>query len=87
MIRTDNTSVSSENVTTILTQRTGAEYLEGSYQPYLLVLYVMFIQVAFLFGSISGKQTEESCHAAVIVCFIFYLGGKLLLYLFLCERV
>lgn len=32
-------------------------------------------------------STEELCRAGIIICLIFYVGGKVIMYLFLVERV
>jgi hypothetical protein len=35
----------------------------------------------------SGMKTEALCDTAILLCLAFYLGGKVILYIFICERL
>ena len=48
---------------------------------------VSFILAVFVLTLDTGMQNNYFCEAAIQLCLVFYLGGKLLLYIFMCERL
>lgn len=46
-----------------------------------------FAVSAFLLTLISGIKSDDLCDTAIQLCLVFYLGGKAILYMFMCERL
>jgi hypothetical protein len=47
----------------------------------------LFTISTFVPTLISGMRNDGLCDAAIYLCLVFYLGGKVLLYVFMCERL
>ncbi|KKY13619.1 hypothetical protein UCDDS831_g08856 [Diplodia seriata] len=52
----------------------------------MYILGIIFIVALAILSNGLGIRTYADCHAAIIMCLAFYMGSKLLLYLFLVER-
>ena len=57
----------------------------------VLILNIYAFGMCFVFSatvllSATETSTTISCHAAIILCLVFYVGGKILMYFFLVER-
>ena len=51
------------------------------------LLGICFILSAALLQFGVGLDTRSRCKAAIILCLVFYVGGKVMMYTFLCERM
>ncbi|KAF4544020.1 uncharacterized protein LTHEOB_6686 [Lasiodiplodia theobromae] len=52
----------------------------------MYIFGMMFIGASAILQNGFGLLTSSDCYGAAIVCLIFYIGSKVLLYLFLVER-
>ncbi|KAL1638682.1 hypothetical protein SLS58_008714 [Diplodia intermedia] len=52
----------------------------------MYILGIMFIVALAILSNGLDIKTYADCHAAIVMCLAFYMGSKLLLYLFLVER-
>jgi hypothetical protein len=48
---------------------------------------VAFTLSALFLTLTSSIKTDALCDAAIQLCLVFYLGGKVILYMFMCERL
>jgi len=53
----------------------------------IYIFGVLFALSAFVLTLSSGLRDDDFCDSAIELCLVFYLGGKLILYIFMCERL
>jgi hypothetical protein len=46
-----------------------------------------FMLSIFILTLVSGMRNTHLCDIAIQLCLVFYLGGKVILYIFMCERL
>ncbi|KAF2680568.1 hypothetical protein K458DRAFT_392619 [Lentithecium fluviatile CBS 122367] len=52
----------------------------------LYALAISFVTSAAVVESGLGLSSSSACHAAIIICLVFYVGSKVTMYIFLVER-
>ena len=52
----------------------------------IYLLGIFFILAAGILIDGTDLSSEKQCHAGILLCLVFYVGGKVVLYLFLVER-